>query len=266
MREEINRLARHYLLSSSPRELNLSHRDRAAVIHALQNTTHPSALFPALYIAESTLRGQAHPNFIRWSICNGNKPRVFFVRTMGVSSTIFGFLIAILLTLSSASRWWRIFAAVEWFLGISTLVAAYKGLCIIMHHSRVRNLRPWEQEIVDRESVAAGRKKSDDSGPERSTRMASRIKNEGDDFPYHSLGSRSSMQSFGENNSYEGEWVESYQRKSLLRRVFDKNVWTQDETLRLLQDKIVLGANIWAAICTVILTVAFVALPEGKFY
>jgi hypothetical protein len=48
----------------------------------------------------------------------------------------------ILLILSSASRWWSIFAAIEWFLGISAVVAAYKGLYVILHHSHACNLQP----------------------------------------------------------------------------------------------------------------------------
>jgi hypothetical protein len=138
---------RHYLAFNAPRELNLSHKDRALCLHALQHTTHPSALAPAVTIAEAALRGQSHPNFIRWSICNGNKPRVVFVRAMAFSHVIFGFLIAIPLTLSRASRWWRIFAAPVWWFGLSGLIAAYRGVCVILHKGHGRHLRPWEQDI-----------------------------------------------------------------------------------------------------------------------
>jgi len=213
MREEINRVMRHYLAFGSPRELNLSHKDRALCLHALQHTTHPSALLPAVKIAETALRGQSHPNFVRWSICNGNKPRVFFVRTMGVSNILFGFVIAVLLTLSRASRWWRIFAAVEWFIGISTMVCAYKGLCIIMHHSHTRNLRPWEQEL-DVE-LGENRRDSTSSAAQRDITMASRTGHyddsskedvKGDDAS--SVFRPESMQAFGAKNSFDSaSWV-----------------------------------------------------------
>jgi hypothetical protein len=52
---------------------------------------------------------------------------------MGVTHNALGFIIAIVLTLSRASRWWRIFEAPVWWLGIPTMVAAYKGLCVILH-------------------------------------------------------------------------------------------------------------------------------------
>jgi hypothetical protein len=51
-----------------------------------------------------------------------------------------------------------------------------------------------------------------------------------------------------------------------MRKVFDKTVWVQDDTLRLLQDNIVLGSNIWAIIITIPLTVVFTALPAGNFF
>jgi hypothetical protein len=267
MREEINRVIRHYLTFNAPRELNLSHKDRALCLHALQHTTHPSAFLPALKITNAALRGQSHPNFIRWSICNGNRPRVFFVRTMGISNTLFGFVIAVLLTLSKVSRWWRIFAGLQWFLGITTLVAAYKGLCIIMHSTHARNLRPWEQ-LYDVEINEEGRS-SFSSTAQRRIQMASRIgdydesttKEDGSSF------CSPSMQSFGPKNSFEDEiWIEHYNKKPLIRKVFDKTTWTQDETLRILQDRIVLGAIFWSLMITIPLTVVFVALPKGNFY
>ncbi|KAH7419829.1 regulator of G protein-like protein [Cadophora sp. MPI-SDFR-AT-0126] len=255
-RDQINRVMRHYLAFTAPRELNISHRDRARCLHALQHTTHPSALEPAVKIAEATLRGQSHPNFIRWSICNGNKPRVFFVRTMGVTNTIFGFAIA------------RIFAAIEWFMGISTMVTAYKGLCVILHHSHARNLRPWEQELDS--EIGEMRRNSSGSTEDRIVQLASRpndredeLRGEGDGSSYRP----STMQTFGPKNSFDDAvWVEKYQRKLLIRKVFDKITWTQDETLRVLQDKIVLVANMWGVVITIPLTVIFVALPKGNFF
>jgi hypothetical protein len=267
MRDEVNRVMRHYIAFNSPRELNLGHKDRASCLHALQHTTHPSAFKPAATIAEAALRGQSHPNFIRWSICNGNKPRVFFVRTMGVSHIAFGFIIAILLTLSNASRWWRILAAPMFFVGYSTMVAAYKGLCVILHRSHTRNLRPWEQDIDS--EMGQSRRNSFSSTAQRNVQMASRAEDyddlaKGDDASSYRP---ASLQTFGPKNSFDDAmWVEKYEKKPLLSKVFDQGVWTQDETLRILQDKIVLGANLWGIILTVISTVVFTALPKGDVY
>lgn len=48
--------------------------------------------------------------------------------------------------------------------------------------------------------------------------------------------------------------------------VFDQSIWIQDDTLRILRDKSVLGANIWALIVTVISTLVSVALPKGDYF
>lgn len=72
-RTEINRIMNHYLAAGAPRELNLSPKDRATVLSALRCTTHPSALNLVKIMLDTTLRKHAHPNFVRWSICNGNK-------------------------------------------------------------------------------------------------------------------------------------------------------------------------------------------------
>ncbi|KAG4429789.1 hypothetical protein IFR05_014725 [Cadophora sp. M221] len=245
MREEINRVTRHYLAFTAPRELNISHSDRAHCLHALQHTTHPSALTPAVKNAEAALRGQSHPNFIRWSICNGNKPRV-----------------------SSVSRWWRVFAAIEWFIGLSTMIAAYKGLCLILHHSHARNLRLWEQGLDS--EIGDMRRDSSAITENRAVQMASRTDDHKDQARDEGGGASyrpSTMQTFGPKNSFdEAIWMERYQRKPLIRMIFDNKTWTQDETLKVLQNKIVLGANIWSLIITIPLTVAFVALPKGNFF
>lgn len=266
MRDELNNVARHYLAFNSPRELNLSHKDRSDTFAGLQHTTHPSALLPAVKIAETTLRGQSHPNFIRWSICNGNKPKIFFVRTMGVSHIILGLAIGVLLTLSSASRWWRIFAAPVMFVGFSTMIAAYKGLCVILHKSHVRNLHPWELPDLDEE---AGRRSSYDStAGNRTIQLADRAETYAEsDNKSISKFRPSSLQTFGGRNSFEDEdWVQAYQKKPLVSKIFERSVWTQEEALRVLQDKIVLGANVWGLILTFVCTVVFVILPAGNLY
>jgi hypothetical protein len=269
MREEINRIMRHYLAFTSPRELNLSHKDRALCLHALQHTTHPTALLPAVKIAEAALRGQSHPNFIRWSICNGNRPRVFFVRTASTNSVVLGFVLAIVLTLSRLSRWWRIFAAIIWLGGFSATVAAYKGLCVIMYFSHSRALRPWEQnldeELADVEGERRGSSASDQRGAQLSSSDSNATTQEDSQRGYSRP---TSMRSFGPKNSdYENSnWKSRYERKSLFRKIFDRETYTQDPALKFLQDRIIIGAVIWAVIITIPLTVIFVALPKGNYY
>lgn len=262
-RDECTRILHHYLAFNSPRELNLSHRTRVSVLDALKYTTHPSAFLPALEDVELALRGQSHPNFIRWSICNGNKPRIIFVRSLGVQGIILALVAYILLTLSHISRWYRILPALLLFIGLSTTVAAYKGLCMIMHHTHSRNLRPWE-DIPTASDVEPGFIRSGNMGYDFDFKSGG-INNAED--ATNTEHTRFSLRTFGSGTALNDEvWVERYAKKNLLRRIFDGEVWTQDETLRMLQDQIVLGACLWAAVGTFLITVIFVAVPRGNLY
>jgi hypothetical protein len=221
------------------------------------------------------LRNQLHPNFIRWSICNGNKPKIFFVRTMGVSHILFGILIALLLTLSSAPRWYRILSAPVTFIGISTMVAAYKGLCVVLHASgRVRNLKPWE----DLDSLSDGAHTINHTLPddEEATLALSDAQSFSKRSVAHSYNTDKksekharprSFDTFGSANTWSNEsWVDRYEKKPITRKVFETSVWVQDDTIRLIQDKIVQQSQIWAVILTTVITVSFTALPKGNFY
>jgi hypothetical protein len=64
-------------------------------------------------------------------------------------------------------------------------------------------------------------------------------------------------------NSFDSESrVEKYVKKRLIRKMFGKSVWTQDEALRVLQNRIVLGANLWALTITIPLTVISWRFPR----
>lgn len=132
-----------YIAEGGPRELNVSSRDRVAALYGISHTTHPNVFDPLKKTVEDALRYQAHPNFVRWSICNGNAPRVFFARCLGAGTILAGLMIAILLTLSNRFRGWRAMAAIAWIIGIATLFAAYKGMCVVLHGLHARHIRPW---------------------------------------------------------------------------------------------------------------------------
>lgn len=253
-RSEINRIVSHYIAAGSPRELNLSHKDRTAVLDALSHTTHPSAFNILKKLLDSTLRHEAHPNFIRWSICNGNIPRTFFLRGFAIFNITVGFLIAILFTLSSASRWFRIIAAVEWWIGITNMIAAYQGLCVLLHRMHTRTIRPWE--LTDLEDGSSG--SFDDKAAVQS--MNIRFSNTQPRWPVK-------MEIFGPSNNYLREpWVRKYRRKSMWNRISDRKVKVQETGLRIMQNQIVRQAEAWALIITIPLTAAFVALPKGHFF
>jgi hypothetical protein len=223
-------------------------------------------------IVEGTLRGQLHPNFIRWSICNGNKPKIFFVRVMGVSHIFLGILICLLLTLSHASRWYRILPAPVTFIGVSTMVAAYKGLCIVLLSSgRSRNLKPWEDmdDAVFSEG-ADSLNKSLRGDDEEATLAASNKSYSGSDKnPTRSTSMKrpKSFETFGSANTFSDEsWVEKYSQKPVMGKVFETSTWVQEPGVRSIQDKILYQSNIWGVILTLVITIVFVALPRGNVY
>jgi hypothetical protein len=109
--------------------------------------------------------------------------------------------------------------------GVATLVAAYKGLCLILHTKHTRSVRPWEQFGDDVPSVTDGDDEATIAEKRRET--------------------RASLNTFGPTNSFSQEsWVGKYKGKPLLRKIFDKKTWVQDEAVRVLQDKIVLQVGI----------------------
>lgn len=235
-RDEINRVIATYIMQDAPRQLNLASWEQKAAVQALSHTTHPTAFRGIMRTVDSSLRRQAHPNFVRWSICNGNPARVLFARSLGVGLIIAGFAIALVLTLSSVGRGYRAFAAIAWVLGISTLVAAYKGMCVVLHGMHHRHVRPWELFVHDDEM---------EGNPKLS---------------FDTFNSSSS-------NSYEDEpWVIKYEKRNVVRKVFDREVWIQEPALRQIQDTIFVQAMLAAIVLGGILTAIFVAVPGGRFF
>ena len=210
-------------------------------------------------IVTDTLRNQSHPNFIRWSMTNGNRARMIFGRAFGALTILFGFLIAILLTLSHQPRWYRLFAALPWLLGFNFLLSGCKGICLLLYLNRHRHLRPWEQSPNDGWPSPTASDDSDDvtlTGSDMYSMSQASGKKRHD-----------ALEAFGPANSYGHElWVKQYRTKMLVRKVFDTRVWVQNESVRLVQDRIALQGLIWSIIMTVPLTALFTALPKGSFY
>jgi hypothetical protein len=109
----------------------LSGKERSALLKALSFTTHPSAFRDVLGTVEATLRRQSHPNFIRWTICNGNPARQLFAKQLGIGGIVGGLTTIVLLTVSKAGRGWRAMSAILFVIGIATLFAAWKGMCVV---------------------------------------------------------------------------------------------------------------------------------------
>ena len=225
-------------MDGAPRQLNLSQLEQQTAVQALSQTTHPTAFRLVFKVVDSALRRQAHPNFVRWSICNGNPPRVFFARALGVFLIAGGFIMAIIMTLSDVGRGWRALAAIAWVLGISTLVAAYKGMCVVLHGMHHHHIRPWELFTQDGELEDSKNGK----------------------LSFDTLGSTSS-------NSYEDEpWVIKYKKRNIIRKVFDREVWIKEPALRQIQDTIFVQAMLAALLFGGVLAAIFVAVPGGHYF
>ncbi|KAF2829913.1 hypothetical protein CC86DRAFT_177669 [Ophiobolus disseminans] len=238
-REEINRIISIYIADGGSRQLNLSSKERTALLHALQNTTNPSAFKDVMSTVEWSLRCQAHPNFIRWTICNGNRPRVVFARGLGIGGIVAGLITAVVLTLSNAGRAWRVMALIGFFIGISTLIAAWKGMCVVLHGMHHRHLRPWELFTSDDEP-------------------------QGFDPKTDSVDTISSHSS---SNSWEDEpWVAKYEHRNVVRKIFDREVWIQEPALRQIQDTIFIQAILGALIISAVAVGIFCAIPKGNYF
>jgi hypothetical protein len=166
-----------------------------------------------------------------------------------------GIITAVLITLSNASRGYRVLSAIGFMLGVATLICAWKGMCIVsiaetyhlseekasnivqvlhgMHH---RHLRPWELFAED------------------------------DDDSKFEMG-KGSFETMGSTNSYEDEpWIAKYEKRNILRKILDREVWIQEPALRQIQDTIFLQAMAGGLIVTAISVGIFCALPAGNFY
>ena len=188
---------------------------------------------------EYSLRRQAHPNFIRWTICNGNRPRVVFARGLGIFGIVAGLIADLIITLSSAGRGWRVLPFLGWFIGISTLIAAWKGMCVVLHGMHHRHLRPWELFADSTDEVSLTN--------EKSTSHDSLVSSSG--------------------NSFEDEpWVPKYAKRNIIRKIFDREVWIQEPALRQIQDTIFIQSLLGAFILSAIFVGIFCAVPHGNFF
>ncbi|KAB5528862.1 hypothetical protein GE09DRAFT_398666 [Coniochaeta sp. 2T2.1] len=248
-RAEIDRVVSTYIADRSPRQLNLSSKEQKTLLHALSSTTHPSAFRTVAASIEATLRHQAHPNFIRWSICNGNPIRVTFARSLGAGTILLSTLAAVLLTLSKVPRGYRAIPAVGWFVGVATLIAAWKGMCVVLHGLHHRHVRPWE--LFEDHQVEGGRSSSD-SDTELNGGSTKGLKG---------------FDTFGRSNSYEDEpWVVKYDKRFLLRKIFDREVWIREPALRQIQDVIFVQAVLGGVVAAGVVAGVFVGVPGGNLF
>lgn len=164
-RDELGRVVRHYIAATGDRPLpDLFPPERAACLRAAKRTTHPSSLLPAFLAAESALREQSFPMFVRdWCVGNVEKgsPRLVFVQTMALLMFLFGVALDVVLILlvggkgrSSASgaavhiatSLPRLACLACWWPALTVLFAAWRKIDLLLHFRGQRLLRAWEFE------------------------------------------------------------------------------------------------------------------------
>lgn len=210
-------------------------------------------------MVEADLRYQLHPNFIRWSICNTNRPRVLAVRNSGIAHVALGLTMAVLLTLSGVSRWWRLFILPLFLVGFSISMAAHQGLCVIIHSSHNRALRPWEQ--FDNSTSSSFPMNILDVESSRSAE--SRFSVDGQSISMHRCEKSASFDPFGTSNTHRDElWMDRYNETPLFRKIMTPQVWIQDQTIRMLQDRIVIQSHFCSMVVTLSLTAIFLVMPQ----
>ena len=76
---------------------------------------------------------------------------------------------------------------------------------------------------------------------------------------------KGSFDSLGSTNSYEDEpWVAKYDKRNVIRKVFDREVWIQEPALRQIQDTIFLQSILGAILGTAIFMAIFIPVPKGN--
>lgn len=190
--------------------------------------------------------------------------------------------------------------ALAWFLGFNFLLCGANGICLVLYATHDRHLRPWEQIYSDgwsTQNTSSSLSSSDDSD-EATLAWSDQIALSSSDSPsspppsHHHNNHHNSqhnhrsntntsgggggnggkkrhvaLEAFGTANSYGHEiWVEKYQAKMMVRKIFDKSIWVENESIRIMQDKVALQALIWSIIITVPLSVLFTAVPAGKYF
>lgn len=76
-----------------------------------------------------------------------------------------------------------------------------------------------------------------------------------------------SVESLDTSHSYEDEpWVAKYEKRHLIRKVFDREVWVEEEAVRQIQDTIFVQAILSSLILSIAIVGIFCAFPRGNYY
>lgn len=78
---------------------------------------------------------------------------------------------------------------------------------------------------------------------------------------------KESAESMGSSNNYEdAPWVARYEKRNIIRKIFDRQVWIQEPALRQIQDTIFVQSLLGALVIAALSVGVFCAIPKGDFF
>lgn len=78
---------------------------------------------------------------------------------------------------------------------------------------------------------------------------------------------KTSLDSTWTSKSYEDQpWVIKYEKRNVVRKVFDREIWIQEPALRQIQDTIFIQSMLAALLFGGVLTAIFVNVPGGNLF
>ncbi|KAH7409568.1 hypothetical protein BKA64DRAFT_571443 [Cadophora sp. MPI-SDFR-AT-0126] len=229
--KESQRIANAFILPNGPKQLNLSSRERELVLYALARNNHPTSFSVALRAADHVLRNDSYPKFLQLATPNMNRIRQQFAYSMGYLCILIGVAYAGVMSMSKAEREWRLFAIPLIVLGVATLYAARRGMCLVLHSLGHYQVKPWE--VYD---------------PEHAERAHAN--------PEVFLG--------GKYNSESRDWVQRYNRRYAMRKIFDKEAPVEEPRIRDAQN-IIFGQGLFTGfLASVVVMAVFMSLPPAN--
>ncbi|KAL5317238.1 hypothetical protein ACEPPN_014333 [Leptodophora sp. 'Broadleaf-Isolate-01'] len=229
--KESQRIANAFILPNGPKQLNLSSRERELVLYALSRSNHPSSFSVALRAADHVLRSDSYPKFLQLATPNMNRIRQQFAYSMGYLCIFLGVVYAGVMSMSRAPREWRLFAIPLIVLGVATLYAARRGMCLVLHSLGHYQVKPWE--VYD---------------PEHAERAHAN--------PEVFLG--------GKYNSESRDWVQRYNRRYAMRKIFDKEAPVVEPRIRDAQN-VIFGQGLFTGfLASLVVMAVFMSLPPAN--
>lgn len=189
-----------------------------------------------------------------------------FARVIGALLIVLAVVLNAILIPSGLHRLVRLSAVPFWLAGFYILLIEGRGVSIKLYINHKRQLHPWER-MADTE-CAQPEVKAERTGshnPHNLTESADLVPQE--TAAQVDLSKSESFQALGPTNEFGREdWVELYREKSVWQKIFDVSVPNHNKHLRVLQDRIIWTALIWAGFLAIVLTLVSVLIPSGNLF